>query len=394
MENKIINKENEKYSPDEIIKLKQELKELIYQHPDNFSRMLKAPNRKYLFDFIENQISMHLNNSFYTMATKCYWILNDIKDWNDIRVQCKHCHKPLKHKNARVFRGYIRPHCNVSCSQADISVYSKIIKYKEQKYGDACNSAKGRITTYQTTYNKLINNKYETLLSSFEEYLLWREHKIQHLTYKCNKCQKIFKSKHKQWTINNEKHITRCYHCYPTIRCRSQPEIELYEFCEKICNENNINIINNDKSLYHLVSKRPIEFDISIPQIKLLIEFNGLYYHSNEFFKTCKNKNIQYKPITRLDKTLIAENIGYQLIHIEEIEWNNNKNEIKLFLQQKIEQSFKFNLNNNIIILNRSLHNKNDIPLGYKIINEIPPQLHCIKKLHFYDCGFLICQKI
>ena len=392
MENKEINKENEKYSDSEVLKLKQELKELIYQHHDNFSRMLKAPNRKYLFDFIENQISMHLNNSFYTMATKCYWILNDIKDWNDIRVQCQHCHKPLKHKNARVFRGYVRPHCNVSCSQADINVYSKIIKHKKQKYSDACNSAKGRITAYRTSYNKLITNQYETILSSFDEYLQFRMHKIKFLKYKCNKCGRIISSAHKQWIFNNEHHITRCYHCYPTICCRSQSETELYNFCKTICDKNKITIINNDKTLYHLPNKRPIEFDISIPQIKLLIEFNGLYYHSIEFAE--KNKNKNHTLITRFDKTIIAEKLGYQLIHIEEIEWNKNKDAIKLFLQQKIEQSFNFLLTDDFIFINRSLHNKNDIPIGYKLINEIPPSLHCIKKFHFYDCGILVYQKI
>lgn len=117
MENKEINKENEKYSTDEIIKLKQELKDLIFQHPNLIGRRLQKKERKYLFDFVQTQTKLYLSDSFYNMITKCYWIINDIKDWNDIKVKCKICGKPLLQCNIKNFKDGYCNCCSHKCSK-------------------------------------------------------------------------------------------------------------------------------------------------------------------------------------------------------------------------------------------------------------------------------------
>lgn len=57
------------------------------------------------------------------------------------------------------------------------------------------------------------------------------------------------------------------------------------------------------------------EIDFLIEDNKLGIEFNGLYYHSE--FSGGKDKDYH------LEKTLLAEAKGYQLLHILENEWND-----------------------------------------------------------------------
>lgn len=65
------------------------------------------------------------------------------------------------------------------------------------------------------------------------------------------------------------------------------------------------------------------EFDIKIEELKLLIEFNGSYWHSDLF------RDRQY----HISKTTVAENAGYRLIHIFDYEWIKRKEQVKSFLK-------------------------------------------------------------
>jgi hypothetical protein len=82
------------------------------------------------------------------------------------------------------------------------------------------------------------------------------------------------------------------------------------------------NVVNFLKEQYHkeifwheLLNKRiisPLELDVYIPEKKLAIEFDGLYWHSEE-----SGKDKKY----HLNKTELCEKQGIQLIHIFEDEW-------------------------------------------------------------------------
>ena len=67
------------------------------------------------------------------------------------------------------------------------------------------------------------------------------------------------------------------------------------------------------------------EADIFLPDNKLIIEFDGTYWHSDLF----KDKNYH------LDKSLSAEKLGYRLIHIYQYEWDdvNQQEKIKQLLR-------------------------------------------------------------
>lgn len=62
------------------------------------------------------------------------------------------------------------------------------------------------------------------------------------------------------------------------------------------------------------------EADIFVPDNNLIIEFDGTYWHSDLF----KDKNYH------LNKSLLAEKLGYRLIHIYEYEWEDKTQQEKI----------------------------------------------------------------
>ena len=106
--------------------------------------------------------------------------------------------------------------------------------------------------------------------------------------------------------------IPRCTVCYPAKS--SIPQTEIYDFIKSVLPTTEI-IINSR----HIIN--PLELDIYIPDKKLAIEFNGLYWHSEISGK--KNKTYH------INKTNRCKQHGIRLIHIFEDEWINQTNIIK-----------------------------------------------------------------
>jgi very-short-patch-repair endonuclease len=93
---------------------------------------------------------------------------------------------------------------------------------------------------------------------------------------------------------------------------QSRPEQEVFELIQK----HYPSAISNSRSII-----QPLELDIYIPELKLAIEYDGLYWHSETHGK---DKNYH------LNKTELCEEQGIELIHIFENEW---------MIQQEITQS-------------------------------------------------------
>jgi len=134
-------------------------------------------------------------------------------------------------------------------------------------------------------------------------------------TWKCNKCETEFED-----NIDNGK-IPRCFKCYPMLNGTSKAEQEVLEFCKKLYS----NIESNNRTI--LNGK---EIDIYIPEIKLGIEYNGLYWHS-ELMGVNKNYH--------QNKTLLAKSKGIHLIQIFEDEWLNKQDIVKSILLNKMGKS-------------------------------------------------------
>lgn len=93
----------------------------------------------------------------------------------------------------------------------------------------------------------------------------------------------------------------------------SQLESELLEYIKPLTDKE---IVSNDRSIL----SRNRELDILIPDLKIAIEFNGVYWHSS------KVKDKKYHQI----KTLDCMRKGIRLIHIFDYEWGVKETQIKI----------------------------------------------------------------
>ena len=107
-----------------------------------------------------------------------------------------------------------------------------------------------------------------------------------------------------------------CLQCYPKNDMSSIKEKKLGEFISTISD----NVIYNSRKI--LNGK---ELDAYLPNNGLAIEFNGLYWHSDVF----KGKSYHY------DKTISCNDIGVDLMHIWEDDWDNRTEIVKSIIRYR-----------------------------------------------------------
>ncbi len=111
--------------------------------------------------------------------------------------------------------------------------------------------------------------------------------------------------------------VNLCTLCYPITDNKSIKEKELINWLKEL----NIEFIEGDRTVIS-----PKELDIYIPSSNIAIEFNGLYYHSENL------KPIDY----HLNKTIGCIEKGIQLLHIWEDEWVFKQDIIKSIILNKL----------------------------------------------------------
>lgn len=119
----------------------------------------------------------------------------------------------------------------------------------------------------------------------------------------------------------------QCMQCFSN-RVVSKPEKEIVEFLA----EHNIKFNTSNRKLIH-----PYELDIYIPEQKIAIEFNGIYWHTESKGKT---KEYHY------NKWLACQNIGIQLIQVWEDDWITNSDKVKNMLLRRLTLSDDSSLEN------------------------------------------------
>lgn len=87
---------------------------------------------------------------------------------------------------------------------------------------------------------------------------------------------------------------------------KSKAESDIHNWIESL----GLKTLSSDRQLI-----KPLELDIIIPEKKVAIEYNGVYWHSEKFGK---DKNYH------LNKTSLCKEQGYRLIHIWEDDYNKN----------------------------------------------------------------------
>ena len=130
----------------------------------------------------------------------------------------------------------------------------------------------------------------------------------------CNSCSTAFTFT-KQYFQPAKFTQSICPTCYPRSKPVSGKEQALYDFVSSICPS----AIQSYREKYH--SK---EIDIFVPELNLGIEFNGLYWHSEEVLLS-NNRS----PKADFDKLQWASSKGIRLIQIFEDEWDVNPELVK-----------------------------------------------------------------
>ena len=131
------------------------------------------------------------------------------------------------------------------------------------------------------------------------------------LKLKCNECNNFYEINRQLLRIRHHSKHTKCTACNPIgTGWTSETEKEIAEFVKTLSNS----VIENNKTI--LNGK---ELDIYLPDDKIAIEYNGIWYH-NELYKE-NNYHI--------NKTLICQNAGIHLIHIWEDYWMHKKEIVK-----------------------------------------------------------------
>lgn len=153
------------------------------------------------------------------------------------------------------------------------------------------------------------SNKLIEKLKSFDIEISKLDH--QYCSYKCIKCGTESNKATRQY-VNTITKLgqTPCTKCNPQNSFRSGFENEIFEFVQS-----NIDLEIHTNRKY--IKGR--EVDIIIPQLKLAIDCNGVYWHS-EIYRPGKH---------HLEKKKAIESQGYKFIQIWEDDWRSPlKNEI------------------------------------------------------------------
>ena len=141
--------------------------------------------------------------------------------------------------------------------------------------------------------------------------------RINKYKFKCNLCNDVF------YDHIDDGHLPRCLSCNPIFVGKSKCEINLYQYIRDITNAE---IIQNDRTI--LNGK---ELDIYIPEKKIAIEFNGIYWHSELSGGKSKNYHIE--------KTKECNKKDIRLIHIFEDEWVHKNKLLKCKLTHILNEN-------------------------------------------------------
>jgi len=309
--------------------MKQKILEIIANKPKNFSKIIKNDSELNTWVVSNSKVvSVNYSEMIYSALHDVNNIcdLGAIKKFNSVNQGYRFCGaagvcicaaKSVSEKVSSTKKQY--------SEQKKKHISQKRIKTTLDKYGVTNNgqtlTAKNKHEQYyksfirktrpikQTAFQKL-NNKYKSIASiefvtPESEYEGVSGH--VHYQFKCCECNNIFND-----YIDNG-HVPKCKICNPYMPSyTSKQENELYEYVKSIVGSN---VQKSNKSIIN-----PWELDIVIPDLKIAIEYCGLYWHS-EAHKTDKNYHI--------NKMNLCNSKGYRLITIFEDEWVQRQDIVK-----------------------------------------------------------------
>ena len=176
-----------------------------------------------------------------------------------------------------------------------------------------------KLKRYGSFTNILIKNGYRKLKNKYKhlvEFLFCESDytgskQYKKYKFKCNNCSGEF------FDYMTNGLSPTCNICFPSTRVESIEEKNIVGFIKSIYDGQ---IVENDRSILG-----GQELDVYLPEKKIAIEYNGVYWHS----ELSGNKDKRY----HLGKTIECEKLGIRLIHILEPEWVNKQDIVKCRLK-------------------------------------------------------------
>ena len=309
----------------------------------NFNWFKKRNLENYYYKIIESTGFLDKNSE---LKERIYYITNNINK----QITCKNCGINIK---------YYRKFCSTKCSSKSIEVRNKTAKTNMKKYGNSC-SLNNEIVNYKK--NKTWLKKYgcnhifqnekiklkiqNTLRKKHNNDLITNQGQV-HLTKdiieKINSKEFLYN----EYVINKKTYSeiardvgvsTRTIWLHAksfniqsrTSSFRSSYENDIMSFIPS-----NFIILKNVKDIIP-----PYELDLYLPDYKLAIEFNGIYWHSHN---NEKNNVINRHYI----KTKLCKRKNIKLLHIFENEWiNKTKRQVwKSIINNKLNKNISLNIN-------------------------------------------------
>lgn len=136
--------------------------------------------------------------------------------------------------------------------------------------------------------------------------------------FKCNKCGHEF-------TANFHSMAPVCKNCHPSLVNKSSAENEIYEYIKSIYNGS---VLHNDRTV--LNGK---ELDIYLPELKIAIEYNGIYWHGYRKDTVLSLNDFKSKVEW---KRLECQKQNIRLINIDEADYLDRPDVFKRFIQDLI----------------------------------------------------------
>lgn len=129
--------------------------------------------------------------------------------------------------------------------------------------------------------------------------------------WKCKKCNFKWKTSVSCRVLGQ----SNCRTCFGSKSFKEQEFIDFVRTCT------NYEVLNNDREII-----KPKELDVIIPELKIAIEFNGNYWHSDE--KLLRNNGLTAEE-THLIKVRLCEEADYSLFFVWEDDWDEKTDKVK-----------------------------------------------------------------
>lgn len=280
---------------------------------ENYIELTKNPNGLYVRDYYVKEHMHHIftfinnyNNVECEYDEKVYMYTNTLIE----RPKCK-CGTELTYKNKT--KGY-GLYCSVNCAT--------IFEKEKATNTMFLNTGFTHHSMLEHNIEKRIDNKINYIKNHINNsnIIIDYNKKSDVFNIKCDKCNEIHETHNRilcqRISINND-----WRDCITISQSVSNPEIQLRDYIESIYSGT---IESSNRSI--LYGK---EIDIYLPELKIGIEYNGIYWHNSKF------KDINYHH--NKWKCALSQNV--KLIQIYGDEWEYKQNIIKNRLKNLICKS-------------------------------------------------------